>query len=79
MRNTQPALTHIAQFAALLRDRQVVIAIHERALFDYLTLQLSPAFPGDSPIAVEITRTFEGKAVATPRTFGFEDDRAIAA
>ena len=41
MRNTQPALTvHIAQFAALLRDRQVVIALHERALFDYLTLEL---------------------------------------
>ena len=41
MRNTQPALTvHIAQFAALLRDRQVVIAFHERALFDYLTLEL---------------------------------------
>ena len=38
---------HIAQFAALLRtlksaDRQVVIAVHERALFDYLTLELSP-------------------------------------
>jgi hypothetical protein len=41
VRNTQPALTvHIAQFAALLRDRQVVIAFHERALFDYLTLEL---------------------------------------
>ena len=39
VRNTQPALTvHIAQFAALLRDRQVVIAFHERAPFDYLTL-----------------------------------------
>jgi hypothetical protein len=52
VRNIQPALTvHIAQFAALLRDRQVVIAVHERALFDYLTLELSPAFPGDSLIA----------------------------
>src|SRR5437588_654286 len=41
VRNTQPALTvHIAQFAALLGDRQVVIAFHERALFDYLTLEL---------------------------------------
>jgi len=48
-------------------------------LFDYLTLESSPAFPGDSLIAVEITRTFEGKAVVTPRAFGFEDDRAIAA
>jgi len=64
VRIIQPALTvHIAQFAALLRDRQVVIAVHERALFDYLTLELS----------------LEGKAVVTPRAFGFEDDRAIAA
>ena len=76
---------HTAQFAALLRtlakgmDRQIVIAVHERALFDYLTLELSPAFPGDSLIAVEITRNFEGDAVATPRAFSFEADRAIAA
>jgi exonuclease SbcC len=80
VRNIQPALTvRIAQFAALLRDRQVVIAVHERALSDYLTLELSPAFPVDSLIAVEITRTFDGKAVVTPRAFGFEDDWAIAA
>jgi len=76
---------HIAQFAALLRtlskgmDRQIVIAVHERALFDYLTLELSPAFPGDSLIAIEITRNFEGEAVATPRAFSFEEDRSIAA
>ncbi|AMV41751.1 AAA family ATPase [Paraburkholderia caribensis] len=76
---------HIAQFAALLRslskgmDRQVVIAVHERALFDYLTLELSPAFPGDSLIAVEISRNFDGEAVAMPRAFSFEDDHAIAA
>ena len=62
MRNIQPALTvHIVQFAALLRDRQVVIAVHERALFDYRTLQLSPDCPGDSLIAIDITGTFEGK------------------
>lgn len=76
---------HIAQFAALLRsvskgmDRQVVIAVHERALFDYLTLELSPAFPGDSLLTVEIARNFDGETVATPRAFNFEDDRAIAA
>jgi exonuclease SbcC len=55
-----------------------VLAVHERALFDYLTLELSPVYPRDSLIAVEITRTFEGKAVVTPRAFSFEDDRAIA-
>lgn len=76
---------HTAQFAALLRtlakgmNRQVVIAVHERALFDYLTLELSPAFPGDSLIAVEVTRNFDGEAVAMPRAFSFEQDRAIAA
>lgn len=76
---------HTAQFAALLRTlakgmgRQVVIAVHERALFEYLTLELSPAFAGDSLIAVEISRNFDGDAVATPRVWGFEEDRAIAA
>lgn len=76
---------HIAQFAALLRtlskgmDRQLIVAVHERALFDYLTLELSPAFPGDSLIAVEITKNFDGNAVATPASFRHEDDHLIAA
>ncbi|MER9174405.1 AAA family ATPase [Mesorhizobium sp. M0955] len=76
---------HTAQFAALLRtlskgmDRQLIVAVHERALFDYLTLELSPAFPGDSLIAVEVTRNFDGDAVATPNAFSFVEDRAIAA
>jgi exonuclease SbcC len=76
---------HIAQFAALLRSiskgigRQVIVAVHERALFDYLTLELSPAFPGDSLITVEITRSFEGETIATPRAFSFEEDGVLAA
>lgn len=76
---------HIAQFAALLRTlskgmgRQLIVAVHERALFDYLTLELSPAFPGDSLISVEITRNFDGDAVATPQAFSYQNDRAIAA
>lgn len=76
---------HTAQFAALLRtlakgmNRQIIIAVHERALFDYLTLELSPAFPGDSLIAVEISRNAKGEAIANPQAFSFEVDRAIAA
>lgn len=76
---------HIAQFAALLRtlakgmNRQLIVAVHERALFDYLMLELSPAFDGDSLIAVELGRSFEGNALAIPLPFGFEPDRAIAA
>ena len=76
---------HIAQFAALLRTlskgagRQVVVAVHERALFDYLTLELSPAFPGDSLITVEISRTFDGLTVARSTPHSFEDDKVVAA
>lgn len=76
---------HIAQFAALLRTlskglgKQVIVAVHERALFDYLTLELSPAFPGDSLIAVEISRTFDGTTIADPKYLEFVDDKAVAA
>lgn len=51
---------HVAQFAALIRslskhhERQVVIAVHERELFNYLALELSPAYDGDSLITVEL-------------------------
>jgi exonuclease SbcC len=51
---------HVAQFAGLIRvlakqhGRQVVIAVHERELFDYLTLELSPAYDGDELITIEL-------------------------
>lgn len=54
---------HIAQFAALLRtlarehDRQVIMAVHDKQLFDYLALELSPAFAGDELITVEIGKS----------------------
>lgn len=51
---------HVAQFAGLIRvlakqhHRQVVIAVHERELFDYLALELSPAYDGDELITIEL-------------------------
>lgn len=51
---------HIAQFASLLRvlskqhERQVIVAVHERELFDYLALELSPAYEGDELITIEL-------------------------
>jgi exonuclease SbcC len=51
---------HVAQFAGLIRllakqnGRQVIIAVHERELFDYLALELSPAFAGDELITIEL-------------------------
>lgn len=51
---------HVSQFAALMRTlskdlkRQIVIAVHERELFDYLALELSPAFPGDELVTIRL-------------------------
>jgi len=51
---------HVAQFAGLIRvlakrhGRQVIVAVHERELFQYLALELSPAFEGDELITIEL-------------------------
>jgi exonuclease SbcC len=54
---------HVAHFAALLRTlskgqhRQVIVAVHDRQLFEYLRLELSPAFQDDSLLTVELSRS----------------------
>jgi len=76
---------HISQFAALLRTlskqhgRQVIIAVHEKPLFDYLCLELSPAFEGDRLITVELGRAADGESVANTVVRGWKQDLAIAA
>lgn len=76
---------HIAQFAALLRtlskqmQRQVIIAVHERSLFDYLALELSPAFEGDRLNIIELGRNAVGKTTSRWDPKLFVADRAIAA
>ncbi len=76
---------HIAQFAALLRTlskqhgRQVIIAVHEKPLFDYLTLELSPAFQDDRLITIEMGRTASGATVMKYEPLIWKPDPAIAA
>lgn len=75
---------HIAQFAALLRTlkqqgRQVLLAVHDRQLFDYLALELSPAFNGDRLITIELGRTANGMTTAPWALTVFEPDQAVAA
>lgn len=76
---------HIAQFAALLRtlskqmQRQVIVAVHERSLFDYLALELSPAFEGDRLNIVELGRNAIGQTTCRWDARLFVADRAIAA
>ncbi|MCJ2007484.1 AAA family ATPase [Methylobacterium sp. J-092] len=76
---------HIAQFAALLRTfskqmkRQVIIAVHERSLFDYLALELSPAFEGDRLNVIELGRNAVGQTTCHWDAKTFVEDKAIAA
>lgn len=74
---------HVQQFAALLRtlakrlDRRIVIAVHERALFEYLSLELSAAQPGDALITVELSRARDGATVVRPSWLQYVEDRAL--
>jgi exonuclease SbcC len=75
---------HIAQFAALLRTlkqegRQVILAVHDRQLFDYLALELSPTYNGDRLITIELGRNSDGMTTAPWTPTVYEPDRAIAA
>lgn len=64
---------HIANFAALLKrvireeKRQVIIAVHQRELFDYLALELTPAREGEHLIAVEVQRDRHGTRIEVQR------------
>ena len=75
---------HIAQFAGLLRvlskrhERQIVLAVHERELFDYLTLELSPAFEGDELITVELGLDPDGQPTHLSTRLTWTEDGAIA-
>jgi len=56
---------HVAHLAALLKTlskqhgRQLIVAVHDRQLFEYLKLELSPAQPEETLLAIELSRTHE--------------------
>lgn len=74
---------HVAHFAALLRTlskehgRQVILAVHERQLFEYLKLELSPAFVGDSLLTLELSRGPRRNSVCISKRFSFKEETAI--
>lgn len=76
---------HIAQMAALLRtlsrqhDRQIVIAVHEKPLFDYLALELTPAFEGERLITVELGTNSEGQTFERHQVIAYAPDKTFAA
>ena len=74
---------HIAHFATLLRSlskeqgRQVMIAVHDRQLFEYLQLELSPAFPEDSLLTLELSRGSRRDSVCISKRFSFKEETAL--
>ena len=76
---------HIAHFAALLRTlakergRQVIIAVHDRQLFEYLRLELSPAFPDDSLVTLELIRGSRRNTHCVPDRLEFREETALIA
>jgi exonuclease SbcC len=74
---------HIAQFAALLRTlskehkRQVMISVHDRQLFEYLKLELSPAFPDDSLLTLELSRGPCRDSICISKRFSFRQETAL--
>ena len=76
---------HIAHFAVLLRTlskeqgRQVVIAVHDRQLFEYLKLELSPAFAEDSLLTLELSRGPRRDSLCVSRRISFKEETVLLA
>lgn len=74
---------HIANLAALLRTlskehgRQVIVAVHDRQLFEYLRLELSPAFPDDSLLTLELSRGVRRGTLCEHRRYHFQDETTL--
>ncbi|KTE25814.1 MULTISPECIES: AAA family ATPase [unclassified Sphingopyxis] len=76
---------HIAHFAALLRTlakehgRQVIIAVHDRQLFEYLRLELSPAYEGDTLQTLELTRRKDQDTLCDQTSYTYREETALRA
>jgi DNA repair protein SbcC/Rad50 len=74
---------HIAHFAALLRTlskehgRQVIVAVHDRQLFEYLRLELSPAYEEDSLLTLELTRSATRDSDVLPKRFRHKKETVL--
>ena len=74
---------HITHFASLLRTlskehgRQIVIAVHDRQLFEYLRLELSPAFMDDSLLTIELTRRTQQETLCVFERLSFKEETAL--
>ena len=76
---------HIAHFAALLRTlskehgRQVVIAVHDRQLFEYLGSNGVQRSVEDSLLTLELSRGARRDSVCISKRFSFKEEQAFTA
>src|SRR5262249_53195135 len=76
---------HVAQFSALLRTlskdhgRKIIIATHDRSLFEYLSLELSPAFDNDQLITVELRRSPSEETIIETKILPYRGADVVAA
>jgi DNA repair protein SbcC/Rad50 len=76
---------HVAHFAALLRTlskqhrRQIVVAVHDRQLFDYLRLELSPARPDETLLTLELSRTKSQDTQCLPQWRTYREENRLSA
>ena len=74
---------HITHFASLLRTlskehgRQIVISVHDRQLFEYLRLELSPAFADDSLLTLQLSRSPRRDTVCMSKRLRFQEETAL--
>lgn len=74
---------HATNLAALFRSlayhptapRQLVLAVHDKALFDYLSLELGPTKEGETLVEVRVTRESKDKVIVTSESRSWEPDR----
>lgn len=76
---------HVSQLAALMKtlarqhDRQVILAVHERALFEYLRLELSPTAPGAQLVTLELERRDGGDTECATTVVAWSEDQSVHA
>ena len=75
---------HVVNLGALLKavvtqaDRQLIVAVHERALFEYLRIELGPTRDAESLITIEMERTSTTKSTTLAvERFSWQPDRVV--
>jgi hypothetical protein len=59
--------------------RKVIIAVHERPLFEYLRLELAAAFVNDQLITVELRRSATEETIAVTDFLAYKGEDVVAA